>query len=61
VSNLAGIFAPSITGLIVQRTHQFTSAFLVAGILAVAGSLAVAFFAKAIRETPMSQTAAASS
>lgn len=61
VSNIAGIFAPSITGLIVQRTHQFTSAFLVAGILCISGGLTVAFFAKAIRETPVYQTAGAGS
>lgn len=61
ISNLAGIFAPSVTGLIVQHTHQFTSAFFVAGALAVAGSLTVACFARAIRETPLAQAAAAGS
>lgn len=51
ISNTAGIFAPSITGLIVQRTHQFTSAFLIAGGLAIVGALAVAIFAKPIHDT----------
>jgi ACS family hexuronate transporter-like MFS transporter len=51
ISNTAGIFAPSITGLIVQRTHQFTSAFLIAGGLAIVGAVAVAIFAKPIRDT----------
>jgi len=48
LSNLAGIFAPSITGFIIQGTGHFTSAFFVTGGLAVVGSLAVAIFAKPI-------------
>jgi len=48
LSNLAGIFAPSITGFIVQATGSFTSAFLLTGGLAAMGALTVAIFAKPI-------------
>jgi len=57
ISNSAGIFAPAITGLIVQRTNQFTSAFLLAGGLAVVASVLVAIFAKPIRETEQPELA----
>jgi ACS family hexuronate transporter-like MFS transporter len=49
LSNLAGIFSPSITGFIVQATGNFTSAFVLTGILAAVGALTVACFAKPIR------------
>ena len=49
-SNISGIFAPSITGILVQVTHKFTTAFLLAGAILVLGSLCVALFAKPIRE-----------
>ena len=49
-SNISGIFASSITGIIVQVTHQFTSAFLLSSGILVLGSLSIALFAKPIRE-----------
>ncbi|MDR3562330.1 MAG: MFS transporter [Negativicutes bacterium] len=51
LSNLAGLFAPSITGFIIQSTGQFTSAFFVTGGLAVIGAIAVALFARPIVDT----------
>jgi ACS family hexuronate transporter-like MFS transporter len=51
LSNLAGIFAPSITGFIVQATGSFTSAFLLTGVLAAVGALTVASFARPIRDS----------
>jgi ACS family hexuronate transporter-like MFS transporter len=51
LSNLAGIFAPSITGFIVQGTGHFTSAFVATGVLALVGALVVAIFAKPIGYT----------
>jgi ACS family hexuronate transporter-like MFS transporter len=50
ISNISGIFAPSVTGILVQVTHKFTSAFLLVGGILVLGSLTVAVFAKPIRE-----------
>lgn len=46
VANLAGIAAPAITGVLIQRTGVFQSAFLLAGAIAVAGALAVAVFVR---------------
>jgi ACS family hexuronate transporter-like MFS transporter len=43
VANCAGIVAPMITGFIVQSSGGFTGAFVLAGGIAVAGALAVAF------------------
>jgi MFS transporter, ACS family, hexuronate transporter len=48
LANLSGIVAPSLTGFIVLYTGKFTSAFLVAGALAILGALSVAFFVKPI-------------
>jgi ACS family hexuronate transporter-like MFS transporter len=48
LSNIAGIIGPSATGFLVQRSGSFTSAFLLTAGLGLAGSLAVAFFAKPI-------------
>jgi ACS family hexuronate transporter-like MFS transporter len=50
ISNVPGIIAPSVTGILVQVTHQFTSAYLLAGGILILGSLGVALFAKPIRE-----------
>jgi MFS family permease len=38
IGNLAGIVAPIVTGAVVDRTGQFTWAFAVAGLIAVAGA-----------------------
>lgn len=42
IANLAGIVAPSITGFMVQTTGTFSGAFLLAGMFAVVGAVAVA-------------------
>ncbi|WFA06590.1 MFS transporter [Bacillus sp. HSf4] len=48
LANTSGIIGPTVTGFIVEYSGAFTSAFLLAGGLAVAGSLSVAFFVKPI-------------
>jgi len=40
VTNIAGISAPVITGVVVDRTGSFSSAFLIAAVLALLGMLA---------------------
>ena len=40
VTNLAGISAPVITGIVIDRTGSFSSAFLIAAVLAVIGMIA---------------------
>jgi ACS family hexuronate transporter-like MFS transporter len=47
LANTAGIIGPPITGYIVQGTGSFTSAFVLAGGIAVLGVLAVAIFVRA--------------
>lgn len=42
MANCAGIIGPAVTGFIVRGTGVFTSAFLLAGIVAFAGALLVA-------------------
>ncbi|QDR81997.1 MFS transporter [Sporomusa termitida] len=49
LSNTAGIFAPSVTGYIVQVSGHFTSAFFLTGGLAITGALLVAVFAKPVK------------
>jgi ACS family D-galactonate transporter-like MFS transporter len=39
IGNLAGIVAAWLTGLVVEQTHSFTMAFVVAGIVVLAGAL----------------------
>lgn len=56
VANLAGIAAPAITGLLVQRTGVFESAFLLAGAIAVAGALAVAVFVRKGQDESIEQS-----
>lgn len=48
LSNLAGILGPAATGFIVQYTGNFTSAFVLAGVLAIAGAVAMAFLVSPI-------------
>jgi sugar phosphate permease len=43
VGNLAGIFAPPITGWVVDRTGQFYFAFVVAAMVALSGSAITVF------------------
>jgi ACS family hexuronate transporter-like MFS transporter len=47
LANTAGIFAPILTGFLVQWTHVFKSAFILSGGVALAGALAVAMFVRA--------------
>jgi MFS transporter, ACS family, hexuronate transporter len=44
IGNFSGIAAPAITGYLVQRTGSFSSAFGLAGAMALLGSLCVAVF-----------------
>ncbi|MFC7393155.1 MFS transporter [Scopulibacillus cellulosilyticus] len=46
LANISGIIAPSVTGFIVQFTGSFTSAFLLAGALALIGAVCVWIFVK---------------
>jgi MFS family permease len=46
IANSAGIIGPAVTGAIVQATGAFTSAFLLAGVIALLGALAVAALVK---------------
>jgi MFS transporter, ACS family, aldohexuronate transporter len=46
IANCAGIIGPAVTGFIVQRSGVFTSAFLLAGAVALAGALSVAVFVR---------------
>jgi nitrate/nitrite transporter NarK len=42
--NFAGVASPIITGFIVQRTGSFASAFALAGVIALLGSICIALF-----------------
>jgi MFS family permease len=46
IANCAGIVGPAVTGFIVQATGAFTSAFVLAGVVALIGALAVAVFVR---------------
>jgi MFS family permease len=48
VANCAGIIGPAVTGFIVRATGAFTSAFLLAGGVALLGALVVAVFVKRV-------------
>lgn len=58
LANTSGIIGPTVTGYIVEYTGAFTSAFLLAGGLAVAGSICVALFVKPIRSEKLPQSVA---
>ncbi|CAB3752074.1 Hexuronate transporter [Paraburkholderia solisilvae] len=53
--NFAGVLAPTATGFIVQQTGSFTSAFALAGVIALSGSICIALF---VRRPPCKQEAA---
>lgn len=55
IANCAGIVAPTMTGYLVQWSGSFTSAFVLTGVIAVAGALSVAMFVRvpASATTPM--------
>jgi ACS family hexuronate transporter-like MFS transporter len=44
MGNCAGLFAPTLTGFIIQETGTYGVAFVVTGVLGVAGALAVWLF-----------------
>jgi ACS family hexuronate transporter-like MFS transporter len=48
IANCAGIVGPALTGFIVQATGAFTSAFLLAGGIALLGALAAAVFVRRV-------------
>lgn len=48
IANCAGIVGPAVTGFIVQATGAFTSAFLLAGGVALLGALAAAIFVRRV-------------
>jgi ACS family hexuronate transporter-like MFS transporter len=54
IANTAGIVAPIVTGLLVERTGSFVSAFVLAGGLATVGALLVAMLVR----SPARQAAA---
>ncbi len=51
MANCAGIIGPAVTGFIVQSTGVFTSAFVLAGGVAILGVLGVLIFVKPIEST----------
>ena len=51
MANCAGIIGPAVTGFIVQSTGVFTSAFVLAGGIAILGVLCVLVFVKPIKST----------
>lgn len=48
IANCAGIVGPAVTGFIVRATGAFTSAFLLAGAIALLGALVVAVFVRRV-------------
>ena len=48
VANCAGIVGPTVTGLLVQGTGAFTTAFILAGCIAAVGVSAVVIFVRPI-------------
>ncbi len=48
IANCSGIIGPIVTGFLVQTTGAFTSAFLLAGAVAIAGVVAVLIFVRPV-------------
>jgi dipeptide/tripeptide permease len=48
ITNFAGITAPAITGVLVDRTGSFSSAFLIAAVLALVGMVAFGLIVRKI-------------
>ena len=46
MGNCAGLFAPTLTGFIIEATGTYSAAFVVAGVLGVAGALTVWLFVR---------------
>jgi len=51
-NNMMGVVAPVVTGFIVGRTHAFVGAFLVAGLVLIAGVVAFVFLLGRIERIP---------
>ncbi|WCK56440.1 MFS transporter [Aneurinibacillus sp. Ricciae_BoGa-3] len=58
VGNIAGIAAPILTGWLVQRTGNFSAAFLVAAVILLIGVLAYTFMLGKIKQLPSPEEAA---
>lgn len=57
LANLAGVIGPAVTGFIVQATHgAYGSAFVLAGVIAVLGSLCSLIWIRDPRERKASVT-----
>ena len=50
--NLAGVIAPALTGLLVESTHHFTAAFLLAGVVSILGLAGWVWMIPAIEPLP---------
>lgn len=58
IGNISGIVAPTVTGYIVQTSGSFTSAFVLAGSLAIIASIVLGLFAKPKNKVDLSVEAA---
>ena len=56
VGNMAGVVAPALTGLVVDRTGRFLWAFAITGAVAAAGSLVWIFLAGPVKPVPFYST-----
>jgi MFS family permease len=56
--SLAGVVAPALTGFIVDRTHSFTNAFLVAAAMSVLGLVGWIWMLPTLAELPWKKLAA---
>jgi MFS family permease len=52
MGSLAGVVSPWLTGEIVQRTHHFTTAFLLCAVMSVFGLIGWIFMIPALKELP---------
>jgi ACS family hexuronate transporter-like MFS transporter len=60
MGNCAGLFAPILTGFIIESTGTYSAAFVVTGVLGVAGALAVWLFVRQAKEVAPPQALASS-
>lgn len=54
LGNLAGVVAPAVTGLVVERTGRFFWAFIITAVIALLGSLSWMFIVGALRQVDWS-------
>jgi nitrate/nitrite transporter NarK len=52
LNNLAGFFAPTITGIIVARTGSFNTALVTAGVILIVGIVSYTFVLGRIEKIP---------